>query len=123
MLVFVVNKENKPLMPCKPSKARKLLEEGKAKVIRRTPFTIKLFFGSSGYTQPIIAGMDTGSKVIGCAVVANGKVLYQSEISLREDVSKKFSNEKCIEKLEEAEKQGIDLLGLIIEVTPEKKVD
>ena len=65
MLVFVINKENRPLMPCKPSKARKLLKEGKAKVIKETPFTIKLIFGSSGYTQPIIAGMDTGSKVIG----------------------------------------------------------
>ncbi len=104
MLVFVVNKENKPLMPCKPSKARKLLEEGKAKVIRRTPFTIKLFFGSSGYTQPIIAGMDTGSKVIGCAVVANGKVLYQSEISLREDVSKKIQQRKMYRKTRRSRK-------------------
>jgi hypothetical protein len=59
-------------MPCKPSKARKLLKEGKAKVIRTMPFTIKLIYGSSGYTQPIIAGMDTGSKVIGCSAIANG---------------------------------------------------
>jgi len=86
MLVFILNKNNKPLMPCKPSKARKLLKEGKAKVIRKTPFTIKLLYGSSGYTQPIIAGMDTGSKVIGCSAIANRKVLYQSEVYLREDV-------------------------------------
>jgi len=74
MLVFVINKENRPLMPCKPSRARKLLKEGKAKVVRTIPFTIKLLFGSSGYTQPIIAGMDTGSKIIGCAAIGNGKV-------------------------------------------------
>ncbi|MDD4249370.1 MAG: RRXRR domain-containing protein, partial [Methanosarcina sp.] len=87
MLVFVINQNKKPLMPCKPSKARKLLQAGKAKVVRNTPFTIKLLFGSSGYTQPVTAGMDTGSKVVGCAAIANGKVLYQSEIYLRENVS------------------------------------
>jgi len=32
------------------------LKEGKAKVVRNTPFTIKLLFGSSGYTQPVTAG-------------------------------------------------------------------
>ncbi|AKB74599.1 hypothetical protein MSLAZ_1338 [Methanosarcina lacustris Z-7289] len=94
MLVFVINQNKKPLMPCKPSKARKLLQAGKAKVVRNTPFTIKLLFGSSGYTQPVIAGMDTGSKVVGCAAIANGKVLYQSEIYLRENVSKKMEQRK-----------------------------
>ncbi|AKB74895.1 hypothetical protein MSLAZ_1634 [Methanosarcina lacustris Z-7289] len=94
MLVFVINQNKKPLMPCKPSKARKLLQSGKAKVVRNTPFTIKLLFGSSGYTQPVIAGMDTGSKVVGCAAIANGKVLYQSEIYLRENVSKKMQQRK-----------------------------
>jgi hypothetical protein len=61
MLVFVLNQKREPLMPCKPSKAKKLLKEGKAKVVNRTPFTIKLIFGSSGYKQPVIAGMDSGS--------------------------------------------------------------
>jgi hypothetical protein len=67
-----------------------LLEAGKAKVISRTPFTIKLHYGSTGYVLPIIAGMDTGSKTIGCAAIANGKVIYQSEVKLRTDVSKKM---------------------------------
>jgi hypothetical protein len=61
MLVFVLNQQGKPLMPCKPSKAKKLLREGKAKVIKKTPFTIKLLYGSSGYKQAVVAGMDTGS--------------------------------------------------------------
>jgi len=38
--VFVQNLRGEPLMPCKPSKARKLLEEKKARVANRTPFTI-----------------------------------------------------------------------------------
>ncbi len=94
MLVFVLNQKKEQLMPCKPSKAKKLLKEGKAKVINRMPFTIKLIFGSSGYKQPVIVGMDTGSKVIGCAAIANNQVVYQSEIQIRQDVSKKMQARK-----------------------------
>ena len=114
MLVFVINQNKKPLMPCKPSKARKLLQAGKAKVVRNTPFTIKLLFGSSGYTQPVIAGMDTGSKVVGCAAIANGKVLYQSEIYIsKKTFQKRWTNGRCTGEPEEVEKQGIDLQDLI----------
>jgi hypothetical protein len=67
-----------------------LLKQGKAKVVRRDPFTIKLLHGSSGYKQEIVAGMDTGSKTVGCAAIANGKVLYQAEVTLRQDVSNKM---------------------------------
>lgn len=61
MLVYVLNKNNKPLMPCSPAKARHLLRDGKAKAIRREPFTIQLLYGSSGYRQPITLGVDSGS--------------------------------------------------------------
>lgn len=94
MFVFVLNKDGTPLMPTKPAKARILLKTGKAKVVRTTPFTIKLLFESSSYTQPVTAGMDTGSKTVGCAAIASGKVLYQSEIYLREDVSKKMEQRR-----------------------------
>ena len=94
MLVYVLNKNNKPLMPCSPRTARILLKEGKAKVIKRAPFTIKLLFGSSNYKQEIVAGMDTGSKVIGIACLSNGKVLYKSETYLRQDVSSKMERRR-----------------------------
>lgn len=90
MLVFVLNNKNKPLMPTNPAKARIMLKTKKAKVVRRTPFTIKLAYESDSYTQSIIAGMDTGSKVVGCAAITNDKALYQSEVYLREDVSGKM---------------------------------
>ena len=38
--VYVLNKYGHPLMPCSPAKARHLLNNEKAKVIKRTPFTI-----------------------------------------------------------------------------------
>ena len=90
MLVYVLNHHGKPLMPCSPARARHLLKDGKAKIVRRDPFTIKLLFGSSGYTQDVVAGMDTGSKTIGAAAIANGKVVYQAEVTLRDDVSRKI---------------------------------
>ncbi|MGD0039971.1 MAG: RNA-guided endonuclease IscB [Isosphaeraceae bacterium] len=90
MLVYFLNYHGKPLMPCSPARARHLLKDGKAKVVRRDPFTIKLLFGSSGYTQDVVAGMDTGSKTIGSAAIANGKVVYQAEVTLRDDVSRKM---------------------------------
>ena len=39
---YVLNKRGEPLMPCSPGKARILLKQQKACVVKRTPFTIKL---------------------------------------------------------------------------------
>ena len=63
--VYVLNKHGEPLMPCSPCKARLLLKQKKACVVKRTPFTIKLLYGSTGYKQPITLGVDAGSKHIG----------------------------------------------------------
>lgn len=90
MFVYVLNQKGKPLMPCKPAIARLLLKGGKAKVKIRMPFTIQLAEETTEFKQPITGGMDTGSKFIGCAATANEAVLYQSEIKLRIDVSKKM---------------------------------
>jgi len=86
MLVYVINKHGKPLMPCKPRKARKLLKQGKAKVIKRTPFTIQLLFGSSGYTQEITLGIDAGSKHIGISATTEKEELFSAEVELRNDI-------------------------------------
>ena len=94
MKVYVLNKEGNPLMPCSPVVARLLLKEDKAKCVSRFPFTIKLIVDTTGYKQEIVAGMDTGSKTIGCAAIANGKIVYQSEIQIRQDVSRKMKQRK-----------------------------
>ncbi|MCE3023177.1 RRXRR domain-containing protein, partial [Staphylococcus pasteuri] len=60
MFVFVLNKHGESLMPCKPRKARLLLKQKKAKIVRYQPFTIQLKYGSSGYKQPINVGIDLG---------------------------------------------------------------
>lgn len=86
MLVYVLNKDEKPLMPCKPQKARKLLRNGKAKVIRREPFTIQILYGSSGYRQHVTLGVDAGSKHIGLSATTEKKELFAVEVKLRTDI-------------------------------------
>ena len=72
-------------------KVRRLLKEGKAKVVRREPFTIKLLYEpETDIVQECYCGADTGAKHIGVAVVSNDKVLYQSQTELRDDIKKKM---------------------------------
>ena len=73
-------------MPCKPRKARLLLKEGKAKVIKREPFTIQLLYGSSGYKQEINLGVDAGSKIIGLSATTDKDELFSAEVELRNDI-------------------------------------
>jgi len=89
LVVYVRGPDRTPLMPCTPVVARLLLKEGKAKVLRRTPFTIKLLAQpEESYTQPLTLGVDTGSSVIGSAVAdQNGHVLYLSEVEVRNDIA------------------------------------
>lgn len=53
MYVYVLNQHDEPLMPCSPRKARLLLKQQRAKVVRRTPFVVQLLHGGSGYKQKI----------------------------------------------------------------------
>jgi len=73
-------------MPCKERKAKILLKQGKAKVVKRTPFTIQLLFGSSGYRQSVNLGIDAGSKHIGLSATTKEKVLYEADVELRNDI-------------------------------------
>lgn len=63
--VYVMHQNGHPLMPCTPAKARKLLKAGKATVITRRPFTIKLLWNCEEHIQEITLGVDKGSHVTG----------------------------------------------------------
>ena len=80
-MVYVINYDNQPLMPCSNVIARLLLKQGKAKVKRKTPFTIKLTYQANNYTQNLTLGIDTGSSKIGSAVIKeNGDIVYLAQI-------------------------------------------
>jgi hypothetical protein len=71
-----------------------LLKDGKAKVVRRTPFTIQLLYDSPEYTQPITLGVDAGSKVVGLSATTEKKELFVSEITLRDDIPELLSTRR-----------------------------
>jgi hypothetical protein len=89
--VFVIGENGEALMPTKSGKARRLLKAGLAKVVRKTPFVIKMLVPTCEYKQPLDAGMDTGSKVIGVAVRRGAEPIYMSEVYLRaEEIKRKL---------------------------------
>jgi hypothetical protein len=90
-MVYVINKNGNPLMPCSQTKARKLLKQNKAKCIKKIPFTIKLLWDCEENTQNLILGVDTGSTKIGTAVInQKNEVIYISEVEIRNDITEKM---------------------------------
>ena len=68
------------------AKVRILLKSKKAKVIKTCPFTIQLAYDSTHYTQEITLGVDSGSKHIGLSATTKSKVLFESDVELRNDI-------------------------------------
>ncbi len=91
-MVYVISQDGKPLMPCSNPIARLLLKQGKAKVKSREPFTVKLTYETTNYTQSLTLGVDTGSGTIGTAVSTdNGDIVYMSEVVVRNDITDKMT--------------------------------
>lgn len=93
-MVYVLNINKEPLMPCTKAKARKLLKENKAKIVNYTPFTIQLTFECENKTQDIALGVDAGSKMIGLSATTTEKELFSSEVELRNDIVDKLSTRR-----------------------------
>ena len=85
-MVYVQNINGLPLMPCSEAKARHLLEEHKAVIVSRTPFTIRLKFVVDDITQPVTLGVDAGYETIGLSATTETKVLFEAEVRNRTDV-------------------------------------
>lgn len=95
-MVYIISKDGQPLMPTKRNgKVYRLLKNKQARVVRRCPFTIQLLYEpETTVVQEVILGQDTGSKHVGTACVANGEVLYQSQVELRTDIKSKMDGRR-----------------------------
>jgi 5-methylcytosine-specific restriction endonuclease McrA len=85
-MVFVVDTEQRPLAPCHPARARRLLTTGKAAVWRRFPFTIILKrTAPDAQLTPLRVKLDPGSRVTGLALIndATGQVAWAAELRHR----------------------------------------
>lgn len=86
-MVYVLNQNGQPLMPTENhAKVRVFLKQGKAKVVKKYPFTIQLLYSSTNYTQKITLGVDSGSKHIGISATTKDKVLFEADVELRNDI-------------------------------------
>lgn len=94
-MVYVLSKNGQPLMPTENhAKVRVLLKQQKAKVITNCPFTIQLLYDSTDYTQPVSLGLDTGSRHIGVSATTETKVLYEADVTLRNDIANLLSTRR-----------------------------
>ncbi|MFH1521269.1 MAG: RNA-guided endonuclease IscB [Candidatus Micrarchaeota archaeon] len=96
--VPVLNMRGKPLMPTTPAKARHLLEQDKAKVVSRKPFTIQLKYATGETKQPVTLGIDAGYKTIGFSAVTNKKELLSGELNLRTNIPKLLEQRRSYRK-------------------------
>lgn len=95
-MVYVLDIDGQPLMPtARHGKVRRLLNSHLAKVVKRCPFTIQLLYQSRKEIQPVSLGVDAGSKHIGLAATTEQKVLYQEELTPRNDVVKLLSAKRA----------------------------
>lgn len=91
----MLSKDGKPLMPTKRrGKVRHLLKDGKAKVVKRTPFTIQLLYESNNYTQPVNLGVDAGTKHVGLSATTENEVLFEGEAQLRTNIQELLSTRR-----------------------------
>ena len=86
-MVYIIDIDNNPLMPTeRHGHVRRLLHDGKACVVKRTPFTIKLNYRTTTYVQEVRLGIDAGTQHIGVSATTKSKELFSSEVVLRKDI-------------------------------------
>jgi 5-methylcytosine-specific restriction endonuclease McrA len=84
--VFVVDTDKRPLDPIHPGRARILLTQGKATVLKRYPFTIILKTRiANPEVHPLRIKVDPGSQTTGIALVddSSGEVVFAAELAHR----------------------------------------
>ena len=90
--VPVLNMRGEVLMPTSPAKARRFVKLEKARVVRRSPFTIQLNYESGENKQDITLGIDSGYGHIGFSAVSDNKELACGELKLDGKTSERLSN-------------------------------
>jgi hypothetical protein len=100
--VPVLNMRGEPLMPTTPRKVRKLLGQGKAKVVQRTPFVIQLTYPTGEAKQDITLGIDAGYSTIGYSAVTDKRELIAGELTLRSDIKKLLEKRKSYRRTRRA---------------------
>jgi hypothetical protein len=102
-MLYMISKDGKPLMPTnRHGKVRRLLKEGKAKVITLKPFTIQLLYQTTEFKQPISFGIDSGYQRIGFSAVTRKEELLSGEVHMLEGQSERIKERSSYRRLRRA---------------------
>lgn len=102
--VLVLDTNRKPLMPCCPARARKLLDSGRASVFKRYPFTIILHDRTveESNLQDLEIKIDQGSKITGIALIVHGKeensVALAIHLEHRTNIKERLDKRKAVRR-------------------------
>lgn len=98
-MVKVISRNGKQLMPTtRYGKVRRMIKEGRAVVVSKKPFTIRLLFDTTEIAQHVNIGVDPGDTTGYAAVLDNGKVVEKGEIRLRTDVKSLLAARKVLRR-------------------------
>lgn len=93
-LCYVIDSNNQPLSPTKYNKGWFLLRKGRATLVSKLPFVIKLNKEVITYDNSCICGIDSGSKHTGFAIIeqckTKNKILFKGTLEHPQDVKKKM---------------------------------
>ena len=104
--IYVLDKNGNPLMPTDRARwVRKVLQDKKAKVVRRTPFTIQLLYEAEKNVQPITLGVDAGHRAIALSATSAENEYSSAEMRLRKDVKKQIKDRKDFRKKRNSKKR------------------
>lgn len=99
-MVYVLNKNGKPLMPTKRyAKIRILRKKGLIKVVKRKPFTVQLLYDVKDITQDITLGIDSGYLNVGFSVITEKQELISGEVKLLQGQKERLYERSSYRKL------------------------
>lgn len=94
-MVYVLSHTGAALMPTeRHGKVRRLLRDGLAHVVTLTPFTIRLDYESTEFTQPVTLGVDAGTTHVGMSATTDSREIFSAEVTLRTDIVKLLSQRR-----------------------------
>lgn len=104
--VFVIDGKGKPCLPTKSARARRLLRDGKARVVQVVPFTIQLNYEIKNPVGSFTIGIDDGAKKVGVAIVNDetNEVVFKGEIHLRQNVKRLMGQRRNYRRLRRTRK-------------------
>lgn len=99
-MVYVLNKDGKPLMPTKRyAKIRILRKRGLLKIVSAKPFTVQLLYDTKNITQDVTLGMDSGYLNIGFSAITEKQELISGEAKLLQGQKERLYERATYRKL------------------------